>query len=44
MFLTLATLVAAIAPCIHLCLPSYGPGFESQAHHQCFFQFVLLKY
>ena len=20
-----------------------GPGFESQAHHLCFFQFVLLK-
>ena len=24
-------------------LPSCGPGFESQAPHQCFFQFLLLK-
>ena len=24
-------------------LPSCGPGFKSQAHHLCFFQFVLLK-
>ena len=35
--------VAAIAPWFHLGLPSCGPRFESQAHHQCFFQFVLLK-
>ena len=33
--------VAAIAPWFHLRLPSCGPGFESQAHHQCFIQFVL---
>ena len=32
-------LVAAIAPWFRLRLPSCGPGFESQAHHQ----FVLLK-
>ena len=31
--------VAAIAPWFRLRLPSCGPGFESQAHHQ----FVLLK-
>ena len=35
--------VAAIAPWFHLCLPSCGPRFKSQAHHLCFFQFVLLK-
>ena len=35
--------VAAIAPWFRLRLPSCGPGFESQAHHLCFFQFVLLK-
>ena len=35
--------VAAIAPWECLRLPSCGPGFESQAHHQCYFQFVLLK-
>ena len=34
---------AAIAPWFSLRLPSYGPGFESQAHHLCFFQFILLK-
>ena len=34
---------AAIAPWFRLGLPSCGPGFESQAHHLCFFQFVLLK-
>ena len=34
---------AAMAPWFHLCLPSCGPGFESQAQHLCFFQFVLLK-
>ena len=35
--------VAAIAPWFRLRLPSCGPGFESQANHLCFFQFVLLK-
>ena len=35
---------AAIAPWFRLGLPSCGPGFESQAHHLCFFQFVLLKF
>ena len=35
--------VGAIAPRFCLRLPSCGPGFESQAHHLCFFQFVLLK-
>ena len=34
---------AAIAPWYRLRLPSCGPGFESQAHHLRFFQFVLLK-
>ena len=33
--------VAAIAPWFHLRLPSCGPWFKSQAHHLCFFQFVL---
>ena len=33
--------VAAIAPWFRLRLPFCGPGFESQAHHLCFFQFVL---
>ena len=33
--------VAALALWFHLRLPSCGPGFESQAHHLCFFQFVL---
>ena len=28
---------AAIAPWFCLYLPSCGPGFESQAHHLCFF-------
>ena len=37
------TRVAAIAPWFCLHLPSCGPGFESQAHHLCFFQFILLK-
>ena len=32
-----------IAPWFRLRLPSCGPGFESQAHHLRFFQFVLLK-
>ena len=35
--------MAAIAPWFCLRLPSCGPGFESQAHHLRFFQFVLLK-
>ena len=35
--------VAAIAPWFRLCLPSCGPRFESQALHQRFFQFILLK-
>ena len=35
--------VAAIAPWFRLRLQSCGPGFESQAHHLHFFQFVLLK-
>ena len=35
--------VATIAPWFRLHLPSCGPKFESQAHHLCFFQFVLLK-
>ena len=35
--------MAAIAPWFRLRLPSCGPGFESQAHHLRFFQFVLLK-
>ena len=35
--------MAAIAPWFRLRLPSCGPGFESQAHHLGFFQFVLLK-
>ena len=30
-------------PWFRLRLPSCGPGFEYQAHHLCFFQFVLLK-
>ena len=29
--------MAAIAPWFRLHLPSCGPGFESQAHHLCFF-------
>ena len=32
---------AAIAQWIHLRLPSCHPGFKSQAHNLCFFQFVL---
>ena len=36
-------MVAAIAPWFRLRLPSCGPGFESQAHYLCFFQFILLK-
>ena len=34
---------AAIAQWIRLRLPSCCPGFESQAHHLCFFQFILFK-
>ena len=34
---------AAIAPWFCPYLPSCGPCFESQAHHERFFQFVLLK-
>ena len=34
---------AAIAQWISLRLPSCCPGFESQAHHLCFFQFILFK-
>ena len=33
--------MAAIALWFCLRLPSCGPGIESQAHHLCFFQFVL---
>ena len=35
---------AAIAPWIRVRLPSCGRGFESHAHHLCFFRFVLLKW
>ena len=35
--------MAAIAPWFRLRLPSCGPGFESQALHLWFYQFVLLK-
>ena len=31
---------AAIAQWIHLCLPSCRHGFESQAHHLWFHQFI----
>ena len=34
---------ATIAQWIRLRLPSCRPGFESQAHHLCFFQFILFK-
>ena len=34
---------AAIAQWIRLLFPFCRPGFESQAHHLSFFQFVLLK-
>ena len=34
---------ATIAQWIRLCLPSCCPGFESQAHHLRFFQFILFK-
>ena len=32
---------AAVAQWIHLRLPSCHPGFESQAHHLCFNQFIF---
>ena len=35
----IAIQVAAIAPWFRLRLPSCGPGFESQAHHLCFFNY-----
>ena len=34
---------AAISLWLRLFLPSCSPGFESQAHHLHFFQFILLK-
>ena len=34
-----AIVSAAVAQWIHLRLPSCRPGFESQAHHLCFYQF-----
>ena len=37
----LKLVAAAIAQWFHLCLPICG--FESQAHHLCYFQFGLLK-
>ena len=37
----LPTMVAAIAPWFRLRLPYCGPGFESQALHLCFFQFLI---
>ena len=30
-----------IAQWIYLCLPSCHPGFESQAHHLCFYQLIF---
>ena len=33
---------AAIAQWIRLRLPSYHPGFESQAHYLCFYHFILI--
>ena len=38
------SLAAAIAPWLCLRLPSCGPGFESQAHHLCFFMLKLKLY
>ena len=35
---------AAIAQWIRLRLPSSRPGFESQAHHLCFFQIIYLSF
>ena len=37
----LSSVVAAIAPWFRLRLPSCGPGFESQAHHLCFFSICI---
>ena len=34
-------LVAAIAQWIRVCLPSRGPGFESQIHQLCFNQLIF---
>ena len=34
---------AAIAQWIRLRLPSWRPGFESQAHHLRFFQFKIVQ-
>ena len=34
---------AAIAQWIRLSLPTYYPGFESQAHHLRFLQFIKFK-
>ena len=39
----LTTRVSTIAPWYCLRLPSCGRGFESQAHHLCYFQFVSMK-
>ena len=36
-------IASAIAPWFHLLLPCWGRGFNSHAHHQCFFLFELLK-
>ena len=30
-----------LAQWIHLCLPSFGPGLESRAHHLCFWILIL---
>ena len=38
---TVENWVAVIALWFRLRLPSCGPGFESQALHLCFFQFVI---
>ena len=35
--------VAAIAPWFRLRLPSCGPGFESQAHHQYYFSICIIE-
>ena len=36
-------ITSTTCPWFHLHLPSCGPGFDSQALHLRFFQFVLLK-
>ena len=36
------TFKMVVAPWFRLRLPSCGLGFESQAHHLCFFQFSLV--